>query len=158
MLTIKIRSGAELRLTEWKTMENRKTVYTSVVWRSDDPAAEVPWVRREFYNLTGHTVVYDLGDGRRISFPPSGQEWRLEEEDEDTQLGVYRTYHSVRPPIYCSNMSLETYIVPALVLLHEATTRAGEQLVAPDTGSGAFRDVQGRVTAVCRWLTGPPRS
>ena len=100
-------------------------------------------------NLTPHDIVVQKEDGKKITYPATGQVARVEVEDEQVDVidGI---------PVYKGKIKEVTgipkkqdgvyYIVSLFVL--QNTNR--DDLIVPDT-NGAIRDEQGRIVAVRGW-------
>lgn len=108
-------------------------------------------------NLTPHAVTVICRDGRKMTFPPSGEVLRLTEVDQGgnepkshlmigdgLDIPVFRRAHLIS----FSNLPRESAIVSLPVL--QALAADGHYpgwLWAPDTGRGAVRDDRGQIVA-----------
>jgi len=111
-------------------------------------------VEAKILNLTPHAVVIQDVDGRRVYIPPSGQVARV--ESEERMVGT-APLDGVTVPVYARHLktitglpdSDEPCIVSSLVLEAVRTQQPWRRNVyAPDTGSTAIRDTEGRLVAV----------
>jgi hypothetical protein len=111
----------------------------------------------KFINLTPHPITIFPKEGEPITVPPSGKVFRLEETDEyfGTLDGIELIVRSLSLPQnwweFFKDADEETlYLVSlAVVMTLHQTPIAGllpyVHIAAPDTGSEAVRDEQGRI-------------
>jgi hypothetical protein len=118
-------------------------------------------------NLTPHPIVIRKKDGTEITIQPSGIVWRMKEDDVEItgQLGfdtegievVARRYSIDMTDIPAEVRSADIVIVslPLLLSLKAALKVMPTKplFCAPDTGSGAIRDEQGRIIGTTRLVT-----
>jgi len=120
-------------------------------------------------NLTPHEITLQLEDGRRVSIPPSGKIFRLDELDEpassvavkvdgeDVEVEVEVVRRSFRVTNFEELFEKEDMVaivsLPALIALRQAGIRTRAMIVAPDTGATAIRDERGQIVAVRRFIT-----
>jgi hypothetical protein len=118
-------------------------------------------------NLTPHPIVIRRKDGSEITIEPSGIVWRLKEEDVDITRSfgfdiegieiVARRFSVDMPTMPQEIWSADIVIVslPMLLMLKEAFNPMPTKplFCAPDTGSGAIRDEQGRIVGTTRLIT-----
>jgi hypothetical protein len=118
-------------------------------------------------NLTPHPITIRRKDGSEVTIEPSGIVWRLKEEDVEIteRLGFDTEGIEVvarRFSVDMSTMPQEVWasdivIVSLPMLLSLKATLSPmptKPLVcAPDTGSGAIRDEQGRIIGTTRLIT-----
>jgi len=118
-------------------------------------------------NLTPHPIVIRKKDGSEITIEPSGLVWRMKEDDVEIteQLG----FDTEGIEVIARRFSVDMSSVPQEVLtadivivslpmllglkaaLHVMPTKP--LFCAPDTGSGAIRDEQGRIVGTTRLIT-----
>ena len=119
---------------------------------------------RKFVNLTPHKVVVYAKDGSVLEIEPSRKVFRLEERDVTIMniegVDVVRRTFSIPDDVksYFDDPNA-VYIVslPALMMLLLVEKPHPElidvcDIVAPDTGSGAVRDEQGRIIGTRRFI------
>jgi hypothetical protein len=118
-------------------------------------------------NLTPHPITIRRKDGSEITIEPSGLVWRLREEDVDItrSLGLGTEGIEVvarRFSVDMSTMPKEVWAsdivivsLPMLFSLKAALSPMPTKpfFCAPDTGSGAIRDEQGRIVGTTRLIT-----
>jgi len=118
-------------------------------------------------NLTPHPIVIRRKDGSEITIEPSGLVWRLKEEDVEIteRLGfdtegievVARRFSVDMSTMPQEIWSADIVIVslPMLLSLKAALRSMPTKplFCAPDTGSGAIRDEQGRIVGTTRLIT-----
>ncbi|MCS7187606.1 MAG: hypothetical protein RMK89_11735 [Armatimonadota bacterium] len=113
-----------------------------------------------FINMTPHPVVIRKKDGSEITIEPSGQVFRLDEEDERLHDidGIELVYRKFKlpdsiPPEFSDPQVVVIVSLPALMALKATGVSFDALIVAPDTGSGAIRDSQGRIVGTTRLIT-----
>jgi len=113
-------------------------------------------------NLTPHPIVLEPLEGRRITIPPSGMVARVSVDDVFVDA---LTLDDVTVPVYARRYGKvvglptddEPCIVSSLVLEAVRTQQPWRRNVyAPDTGSTAIRDTDGRLVAVRNLITVQP--
>jgi hypothetical protein len=118
-------------------------------------------------NLTPHPIVIRRKDGSEITIEPSGIVWRLKEEDVEIteRLGFDTESIEVVARRFFVDLSMmpqevwsaDIVIVslPMLLMLKAALSPMPTKplFCAPDTGSGAIRDEQGRIVGTTRLIT-----
>jgi hypothetical protein len=118
-------------------------------------------------NLTPHPIVIRRKDGSEITIEPSGLVWRLKEEDVDITRAVGFDTEGIevvarRFSVDMATMPQEIWSadivivsLPMLLLLKAALSLMPTKPIfcAPDTGSGAIRDEQGRIVGTTRLIT-----
>ena len=112
------------------------------------------------HNLTPHPISFRVDD-LTVSYPPSGTVARVTTHEEAIPAikGEKAFLPLVRRVFGGVNLGLTTeegeiYIVSSLVLeaLRGEDPKPGF-FIAPDTGTTAIRDAEGRITAVTRFVT-----
>jgi len=118
----------------------------------------------KFINLTPHEITIYKQDGTTITVPPSGKVFRLQEFDEyyGTIDGIELFIRTLALPRnwqdYFKDADEETlYLVslPVVMMLRQmpiANLLHYARIAAPDTGSGAVRDEQGRIIGTKRLI------
>jgi len=118
----------------------------------------------KFVNLTPHKITIFRSDGSTIEVEPSGKVFRLEESDTLIAKvdGVEIVARKFTIPTEVKQFFDDTnavYIVslPVLMALKTIEKQHPELMdiswiVAPDTGSGAVRDEQGRIIGTKRLI------
>jgi hypothetical protein len=118
----------------------------------------------KFVNLTPHKITIFCNDGSTIEVEPSGKVFRLEERDRViAKIGnvevVAREFMIPTEIKQFFDNPQAVYIVslPALMALKTIEKQHPELMdiswiVAPDTGSGAVRDEQGRIIGTRRLI------
>jgi hypothetical protein len=118
-------------------------------------------------NLTPHPITIRRKDGSEITIELSGIVWRLKEEDVDITRAVGLDTEGIeivarRFSVDMSTMPQEIWSadivivsLPMLLMLKEAFSPMPTKpfFCAPDTGSGAIRDEQGRIVGTTRLIT-----
>jgi hypothetical protein len=118
-------------------------------------------------NLTPHPITIRKKNGSEVVIEPSGLVWRLKEEDvEITERLDFDTEGievvARRYSIDISTMPQEVWSadivivsLPMLLSLKAALSPLPKKplFCAPDTGSGAIRDEQGRIVGTTRLIT-----
>jgi hypothetical protein len=118
----------------------------------------------KFVNLTPHTITIFPKEGEPITVPPSGKVFRLEEYDEfyGELDGIELVVRTLSLPKnwqeFFKDADEETlYLVslPVVMMLRQmpiANLLHYARIAAPDTGSGAVRDEQGRIIGTKRLI------
>jgi hypothetical protein len=118
-------------------------------------------------NLTPHPITIRKKDGSEITIEPSGIVWRLKEEDVDITravgldtggIGIVARRFSVdmaTMPQEIWSADIVIVSLPMLLSLKAALSPMPTKplFCAPDTGSGAIRDEQGRIVGTTRLIT-----
>jgi hypothetical protein len=121
----------------------------------------------KFVNLTPHKIVLYCKDGSTIEIEPSGKVFRLEERDrvianvEGIDIVAREFVIPTEVKSYFDDPRA-VYIVSLPALMALATLEKAHPelmdiswIVAPDTGSGAVRDEQGRIIGTRRFIIIP---
>lgn len=114
---------------------------------------------RQFINLTPHSVVIFKQDGTKLEIEPSGEVLRLIEEDTifDEVEGITIIKRKFSPPEIVGVLYDSTKIVivslVTLLSLKDFDPKPTALVVAPDTGSGAVRDSEGKIIGTTRLIT-----
>lgn len=109
-------------------------------------------------NMTPHKVTIRKKDGSEVSIEPSGKVFRLEERDEvigeiDGIEVVKREFTlSELPSEFDDDDAVILVSLPALLALRAAQIKTKATILAPDTGSGAIRDAEGRIVGTKRLI------
>jgi hypothetical protein len=118
----------------------------------------------KFVNLTPHKITIYASDGSMIEVEPSGKVFRLEEKDKVVaKIGnvevVAREFTIPTEVKQFFDNPEAVYIIslPALMALRTIEKQHPELMnttwiVAPDTGSGAIRDAEGRIVGTKRLI------
>jgi len=120
----------------------------------------------KFVNLMPHPIVVRKPDGTEIVIEPSGKVLYLEEAGDVPWGEVdgipifarrYRLPEDLRSVFYRGTDTVFIVNLPTLMILRGLLTadplRFFAIIVAPDTGSGAIRDEQGRIIGTTRFIT-----
>ena len=121
----------------------------------------------KFVNLTPHKIALYRKDGSTIEIEPSGKVFRLEERDrvianvEGIDIVAREFVIPTEVKSYFDDPRA-VYIVSLPALMALATLEKAHPelmdiswIVAPDTGSGAVRDEQGRIIGTRRFIVIP---
>ena len=111
-------------------------------------------------NLTPHNLVIYRENTDPLTIPPSGEVARVSPIERHINIAlngitvVSRTFGEITglPPVDPENID-RVYIVASLVL-DRAPTRL--DIAAPDTGSTAIRDENGRIAGITRLVMNDP--
>lgn len=124
-------------------------------------------------NLTPHAIMYRVGEGRDITFPAAGTVARVAMVDTPAERDLYdygfcgagdggqdfafRVVTQTPGPVegLPDPESGTLFIVSRMVL--DAIRGNRRDVVAPDTGTTAMRDAQGRILGVTRFVAGGGR-
>jgi hypothetical protein len=118
-------------------------------------------------NLTPHPITIRKKDSSEITIKPSGIVWRLKEEDVEITRAIGLDTEGIevvarRFSVDMSTMPQEVWAsdivivsLPMLLSLKAALSPMPTKplVCAPDTGSGAIRDEQGRIIGTTRLIT-----
>lgn len=112
----------------------------------------------KYVNMTPHSILVRKKDGSEFRIEPSGKVFRLEEVDEvvgsvDGVEVVERKFSvSSIPEEFNDPEAVVIVSLPALMALKTVGLKHEALIVAPDTGSGAIRDGEGRIIGTTRFI------
>ncbi len=114
----------------------------------------------KFVNLTPHPITVRRLDGSEFTIPPTGKPFRLVEEDRDAGFELDGVpvverrfvFPTEIPPEFEDEECVVIVSLPALQGLKQMGLRFPATVVAPDTGSGAIRDAEGKIVGTTRFI------